>query len=639
MRPASEQRGAALMLMLVIIVLGASWWLLSSASAPLNRTALQRQHNAKVLQEAKEALIGWVAHEAVQANEDNPGRFPCPQNWGDVDSSNEGREGGTCILAALPARPAIGWLPWRTLGIPKPLDAAGEQLWYVISPGWARPTSGANLIINSNAAPPPLTLNGQPVVALLIAPGDALNMLACGGVAARTQTRTKLPPANDPDYFEHLECENAAVPAPLNFVNAGPAGSFNDQVLPITLTDVMPAIEAAVASRFERDMAPQIRTAYSGGLWPAGQVLPFAAPFGDPSTSNFQGAPVLGTGSASVVSGNSAVTFSVAITPSVAGRYLRLAGSPNAYRIAIHASGSNTLTLSAPYPESTASSAYQIFAAEGLLPVTSICSSPDPRCDPSFVSWQGGTITRISGGDLQSYTCSAAAGPPSVLNCTVRYSTNLFPYEPWIRIRLDATARNVGMALRQVNTAVSIAGATSETVSAATMNSDGSATVQFDTRVEAYSGGSLLGVLGSLVCSILGIPTCFENTIAVPIAAFADHPIVEPGNVTHDWFFRNNWHQTAYYAAAPNVTPSGPRLCVTGSTCLGVAFHADDGKHRGVVLLSGRSLAGAARPNGTLSDWLEGPNSDGGSPFAVRSPSAFINRTFNDRLVVIDKNP
>lgn len=636
----SGQKGAALMVMLAILVLGAAWGLVSIANVPLNRTALQRQHNAKVLQEAKQALIGWVAHQAVQANEDDPGRFPCPQAWGDVDSSNEGRERATCILAPLPQRPAIGWLPWRSLGIPKPLDAAGEQLWYVVSPEWARPTSGANLVINSNAPPPALSLNGQPVVALLIAPGDAVNMQACGGVAARAQARTKMPPASDPDHFEYLECENAAAAVPFNFVNAGPAGSFNDQVLPITLADVLPAIEAAVAARFERDMAPQVRTAYSGGLWPAGQVLPFAAPFGDPAASNFQGAPVMSTGSASVVNGNATVTLSVAVTPSVAGRYLRLGSSPNAYRIAAHAAGTNTLTLSAPYPEATASAPYRIFAAEGLLPVTSSCAA-GPRCDPAFVAWEGAaTVTRISGGALHSYTCSAVAGPPSALNCTIRYSTGLLPYEPWIQVRLDATARNVGMALRQVDTAVSIAGATSQTVSAAAMNGDGSATLQFDARVDASPGGSLLATLGSLVCSLLGvIPACFENSITVPIAAFADHPVVDPGNATHNWFYRNNWHQVAYYAAAPNVTPSGPRLCVTGSTCLGAAFHAEDGRHRGLVLLTGRALAGQDRTIATPNNWLEAANNDGASPFTVRDPALMMNRSFNDRIAVIDKNP
>jgi hypothetical protein len=150
-------------------------------------------------------------------------------------------------------------------------------------------------------------------------------------------------------------------------------------------------------------------------------------------------------------------------------------------------------------------------------------------------------------------------------------------------------------------------------------------------------------VLGSLLCSVdifgVTVPLCFEDTISVPIALFSDHPVVDPAIATYNWFYRNKWHEVAYYAAAPNVTPTGPRSCVTGSTCIGVTYHPDDGKHRGLVILSGRTLGGSARPNGSLSDWLEGGNADGASPFAVRSPTLMVNRTFNDHVATIDKNP
>jgi len=81
-------------------------------------------------------------------------------------------------------------------------------------------------------------------------------------------------------------------------------------------------------------------------------------------------------------------------------------------------------------------------------------------------------------------------------------------------------------------------------------------------------------------------------------------------------------------------------------TCLQAAYHAnksyasDTTKLRGIVVFAGRSLTGATRPNGTLSDWLEGANADGASPFTVRDGSLFFNRPggFNDRIAVIDSN-
>ena len=65
MRPARKpraQRGAALMAMLAVLILGAAWWTVTALSTPINRTASERAHNARILQEAKSALIGYVAH-------------------------------------------------------------------------------------------------------------------------------------------------------------------------------------------------------------------------------------------------------------------------------------------------------------------------------------------------------------------------------------------------------------------------------------------------------------------------------------------------------------------------------------------------------------------------------------------------
>ena len=53
-----KQRGAALMAMLAVIVLGASWWLVSALSTPVNRASLEADHNARVLSQAKSALLG-----------------------------------------------------------------------------------------------------------------------------------------------------------------------------------------------------------------------------------------------------------------------------------------------------------------------------------------------------------------------------------------------------------------------------------------------------------------------------------------------------------------------------------------------------------------------------------------------------
>ena len=118
-----SQRGAVLLALMVIVVLGMLWLLVSTLSGSGQYTAAARNRNAAVLQRAKLALSGYVARQAVLAAESNPGRLPCPEARGYVGTANEGIAAGSCTL------PALGRLPWRTLGLDRPTDADGEPLW------------------------------------------------------------------------------------------------------------------------------------------------------------------------------------------------------------------------------------------------------------------------------------------------------------------------------------------------------------------------------------------------------------------------------------------------------------------------------------------------------------------------------
>ena len=104
-----RQDGIALIGLLVLLTLGASWWLVSALSTPVNRTALDRAHNAKAISQAKAALIGYVAHQAAISGENDPGSIPCPEAAGNIGTANEGIAAGNCTL------PAVCRLPWRTL--------------------------------------------------------------------------------------------------------------------------------------------------------------------------------------------------------------------------------------------------------------------------------------------------------------------------------------------------------------------------------------------------------------------------------------------------------------------------------------------------------------------------------------------
>jgi len=195
---ARRQRGAALLALLAVLMLASAWLLVSQLNAGSGGVeAARKNRNAAVLLRAKQALIGYIAAQAVKAGENRPGALPCPEAPASFnDPSNEGEVSYPCTL------PKVGRFPWKTLGLEKLVDAAGEPLWYVVSPGWA----GAGTVINSNS-PAQLTVDGvaNDSVALIIAPGPAFNVVAATGCAAQSQVR---PTSGTPDWRNYLECEN-----------------------------------------------------------------------------------------------------------------------------------------------------------------------------------------------------------------------------------------------------------------------------------------------------------------------------------------------------------------------------------------------------------------------------------------------
>jgi hypothetical protein len=591
----TRQQGAALILLLAVLTLGGMWYFVTALSAAsANRTAADRRFNAAALNQAKQALIGYVAHQAAVSGEDNPGAFPCPEAPGSFNSGT-GTDGKTqtpnCTL------PAVGRFPWRTIGSEKLVDAAGEPLWYVVAAGWSKPGPLATdyTIINSNCTDAAsamacwtgqLTVDGQAnaAVALIIAPGLAFSVPAATGCTAWNQVR---PASGAPDWRNYLECENATNPADATFVTSGPSGSFNDQVVKITAAEVLPLIEGAIADRFQREIATDFRAAYSGAAWGGTSVLPFALNFANPAAA------------ASYASGV----------------------------------GHNTQgILPMSYSETTPNS------GAACTP-----SAAAPRCQPAFVAFTNGAVT---GPTVTSSACAVVpVGPTNFtrLDCTFKYSYSIFSPPANIGFTLQATAANAGVALRQFNTAVAMtnvnaAGRTATGV----LNADGSASITLNgTAPLAPVGG---GGIGDLLCGIVGLLNqllfdCYQQSISVPIFLLADHPLVDSANAADGWFLRNKWHEVSYYAVAPGIAPGGGGSCTTSTSCLRLTYHPSDGKQRGLIVIGGRKLGTQTRPAAAVTDLLEGANADGASPFELRSATLTINRTFNDRFAVIDSNP
>jgi len=610
--------------MLAVIVLGSTWWVVSSLSAPQDRVALERAHNAKVLEQAKRALIGYVANEAAQSGENNPGHIPCPEALANIGTADEGKEATYCAASG------AGRLPWRSLGIDQLRDASGEPLWLVVADGWRRLNSGTPTVINSDCdvddplstrtcVTGRLTVDSVPraAVAVIIAPGrpfqvqaDAVNV-NCSGFA---QTRAGIPVATPRNY---LECQNGA--AGTSYVTSGPSGSFNDQVLAISAAEILPAIEAAVAWRFEKQIAPQLRAVYTNSelavpnlSWPTtNTVLPFAAPLANPTTSSLKG------------------------TRTTAGV-------------------TTTGTFQGLLPLNRVRSACTCAPAAACECTPAACTAGSD-CDPNFIAWTGATLT---GPNIYSPNCTVTS---ALLTCTFHVRVGLLgflgltPPPPSFDFTLTATAQNVGMGLRQFQTQAPMPGvlASGRTLTGS-LAANGSANVTLAARADTsdLGGLSLFDLVGALLCDVTGIlgltVGCAQDSFSVPISVFVDHPLTNENDATYGWFKRNRWHEVSYYAMAPTVAPSGTGGCTTGTTCLTVNYRSPSDTYRSLLVFAGRPLPAVSpvqvRPATTLDDLFEGDNRSVGNatplaPFTVRDPSSTVNRTFSDRIAVIGKNP
>jgi hypothetical protein len=574
-----RQRGAALFALLLVTVVGALGYLLAVVT-PVNRVVLEREHNARLLREAKDAVLGWAVANAADTSDPNPGKLPCPEalgNFTNPPSSNEGVMQGFCAGAST----AVGRLPWRSLGIEKPYDASGEVLWYVVAPGWKRPnntTPEPPLGLNSNSRGA-LAVDGQPsaAVAAIIAPGARMGLAPtpaqlAQGCATRSQARTIFPP---PDSLDYLECQNVAGASLRTGVTGNAANAiFNDQVVIVTAAEVMAVVEAVVAKRIESTVAPQLAAMYAAAPWGAtatDPIFPFAAPFADPSTSAYQGA----------------------------------AGT-----------------------------------TQGLLPLTSSsCNALTAgRCDSvvPFVAWDtsySASIGTTSGAaTVTGSNCTVTA---STVHCTISYTASCSSAVPSsacsasVPIAVTARALNVGMAMRSLS-ASPVSGMTSVTIPSAAIGGTspiGSAAVEVRGNV---SSGSCVSAPGA-TCSI----AVTNAAVTIPVSVFADHALANPSSSdAWYWFIANKWHQVTYYGVSPSHTPGGGRNCGAASDCITVkvAGAAALANRKAILVLAGRSINGSVRPSGNRADYLDSTeNNNDDQTFAQQR----IGRGFNDRVVSV----
>lgn len=224
MQTRRKQKGAALLLLVVLISLLATLFTLKLLNENQYGT-LKKEKTAKVLFEAKNALLGW---SVIQGR---PGLLPCPENAASIGTLNEGEASPTCNSTS----PVVGRLPWKALNLGDIRDGNGDRLWYALSPGFSDTSVPISPVILGQINVDTVTTN---LVAVIFSPGVTL-------VGGARPTPTNLSPPVASDYLDLTNNDGD-----FNFLSTGPVNTFNDELLLVSHTDLF----SLVAKRILREV-------------------------------------------------------------------------------------------------------------------------------------------------------------------------------------------------------------------------------------------------------------------------------------------------------------------------------------------------------------------------------------------------
>ncbi len=255
-----KQRGVALMIMLVILVVGIAAVLINSLTSSKVKTARQ-ETTAAALAQVKDALIGRAIADAS-----SPGSLPCP------DTDNSGYAQSTVGTPGNNCPSYIGRLPWKSLGLPDLRDGSGERLWYVLSPSFRdyanlltpatsnpiNSNSKGTLLVYDNSGTTLLTPPGSEAVAIIFAAGDVV-------ASQLRDTANQNLPQNYLDAGPN-GINNATAGGP--FIAADKTSTFNDTLMIIRASDIIPRVEMRVANELSTAFASYLALPANNGKYP-----------------------------------------------------------------------------------------------------------------------------------------------------------------------------------------------------------------------------------------------------------------------------------------------------------------------------------------------------------------------------------
>ncbi len=495
------------------------------------------------------------------------------------DLDNSGNNLGVDATCTTPAK-RIGRLPYKTLGIAELRDASGEILWYAVSDNFR---TGAS-VINSDTQGTLTILGLSPAtqaVAAVFSPGMRLGAQSRGWVGASCSLTTD--PCNIPsNYLEGKNSDATAdeyVAATENLTDSVIANLFNDELLVITQQDLMSTVEPVVAARIQRDI-----------------VLKYIYDPSDTSTST---------------------QWSDAAGPNKSRYYDAWGGFPFA---APFVNPGTVIANSSIFIG-------QVGTYEGLLPVVdsaNVSAAPFNSSDNyRWILGSGSVLDTGGSGSISSFNCVATT--TALLRCTIN-SSGLISQPSF---RMSGTVDGVGRSFVQLPRIVDVSTTGGSIIGTRSLsgrlNAAGAGIVMLDATMPFSFGGTTI-------------------TVTIKNDNLVNSALISPSDGTAGWYTTNEWHKQTYYAVSRGYS-GGNTTCNVGNPCLNVSNLPPPNANpttntRAILILAGRSLSGATRPNATLSDYLEAKNAstgDYGFEHAMTKTTLVSGApvAINDRVIVI----
>lgn len=233
------QAGNALLLLGLVMAMLAATAMTQFLNSRGSATQTE-MYNAKLLAQAKTALIAYAISRGDPTNKESPGQFPCPDLNGDGKAENQcGNANGSTGQNL-----RFGRLPWKTLGLEELKDSGGQVLWYAVSSNFKQNTPllplnsntlGTILVRNPDEQVVQNPANGTGAIAIIMAAGaNGPDKFVTGSIT------------EDNGNFIDGNSSNGFTQGPIR--NKKGIAVLNDQISYISYEDLMPLLEQRVAA-------------------------------------------------------------------------------------------------------------------------------------------------------------------------------------------------------------------------------------------------------------------------------------------------------------------------------------------------------------------------------------------------------